>query len=263
MNRRGESSSLTTVESQSGAYGAISYPLYVWRDSTLVTVPLPTGWTATNPVKYRMYYYRQSGTRSLTTFYPNKTTDCYVFTIPHNLGSNLSEFANSYFSGIYATIFKFNDVSVRHADFTVPRYNQTTMSFNQAPHIIEDTSTYRTSSPSLRMSVLNANNSGRYYYKSGLPIRFPVESGTSYSISGYVRCTDSSITNGQCSVLVYDPDGTLKTTQAITTGAYNAWEQFSYTYAATATGFATLVWQAQIDAADSTQQWFLDDLVIS
>lgn len=132
---------------------------------------------------------------------------------------------------------------------------------SQSPVITTDSSTYQSTSPSLKASLntyLDAMWSNEA--KAIKNIKIPVTSGVSYTVTGYVRTDDSAYVNGDCVVSVFFNDTELDT-QSMTTACINAWEQFTLTFTASETGEAYLAWEMLF--ANGSKSIWLSDLSIS
>ena len=137
------------------------------------------------------------------------------------------------------------------------------------PNVFRDTITVRTTGPSLK-SLLTTRTAGYWQpsanaagisdvksssYKN---IKIPIVSGSTYTITGYIRSDyASSITGDVIMSVIYN--NTVLATQSMTSAMYNAWEQFTLSFTASATGEAYLVWEMYYPTAMS---YWLDDLVI-
>lgn len=107
----------------------------------------------------------------------------------------------------------------------------------------QDTSTFKTVSPSLRFNLATYNSS---LWISNHPTRkaraykntaIPCVSGTPITVSGWVRTSDASYVSGDFSVSLVDANGDDVATEFNPTSAFiNAWQQFSFTVTPTYTG---------------------------
>lgn len=115
--------------------------------------------------------------------------------------------------------------------------------FSQVFVASQDSTTYKTISPSLKLNQ-QIYNSG--YWISNHPTRkaraykntaIPCFAGTPITVSGWVRTSDTSYVSGDFSVSLVDANGDDVATEFNPTSAFiNAWEQFSFTVTPTYTG---------------------------
>lgn len=133
------------------------------------------------------------------------------------------------------------------------------------PVVTRDASTFRTSGPSLRALLTTLNSAYWFETADGLSpraiknIMIPVTSGTSYTITGYIRTNQAGYANGDCTVYAY-LQGVELDSQSMTTSCINSWEQFELTFTASKTGEAYLAWEMFYSAGNSS--YWLDDLEI-
>ena len=132
------------------------------------------------------------------------------------------------------------------------------------PIVTKDTTTIRTTGPSLR-SLLTTRNTTYWTHSSTLPrsiknITIPILDGNSYTITGYIRTDQAGYTNGDCIIGAYFENAELDS-QSMTTSCINNWEQFTLTFTATKTGEAYLAWEMYYSAGNSS--YWLDDLEIA
>lgn len=132
---------------------------------------------------------------------------------------------------------------------------------NTYPVVTTDATVYRTTGPSLKSYLASKNTA---YWgapsKATKTIKIPCTSGTSYTVTGYVRTDDAAYTNGDCRVGVYLNDAEV-TGQNMTTSCINAWEQFTLTFTATTTGEYVFTWSMYY--ANGAKSYWLDDLTIA
>lgn len=139
-----------------------------------------------------------------------------------------------------------------------------------APQVSYDATVYRSSAPSLQSYLatkttsywqVTVGSSGTVHkYKASKPIKIPVTSGVSYTVTGYIRTDDTSYVNGDCSVSIVIADADV-VSQNMTTACINAWEQFTLTFTSTITGEAHLCWNMFYE--NGAKSYWLDDLTIS
>lgn len=141
---------------------------------------------------------------------------------------------------------------------------QVTVGFNASPIVSLNNSVFRTAAPSLQTFVQTYDTQT---WSGTAPdnvcrkqIKVPVTSGTSYTITGYIRTDEAAFVNGDCGVYVYFNDTTLAS-QSLTTACINAWEQFTLTFTATITGEALFSWEMHFSSG--SKSFYLDDLTIS
>lgn len=132
---------------------------------------------------------------------------------------------------------------------------------NAYPIVTTDASVYRTAGPSLK-SYLATRTAVNWVApaKATKTIKIPCTSGTSYTVTGYIRTDDTAYTNGDCRVGIYLNDAEV-TGQNMTTACENAWEQFTLTFTATTTGEYVLAWSMYY--ANGAKSYWLDDLTIA
>jgi hypothetical protein len=90
-------------------------------------------------------------------------------------------------------------------------------------------------------------------------IKIPVVSGTTYTISGYIRTDQTTFTNGQCVVALSNGFSTINS-QSMTTACIGAWEQFSFSYTAPITQELLLAVRMQFSAG--AKAFWIDDITI-
>lgn len=129
------------------------------------------------------------------------------------------------------------------------------------PKVTTDSSVYNTTGPSLK-SLLTTRTAAAWTSTSKAikTIKIPCTSGTSYTVSGYIRTDDSAYVNGDCRVGIYLNDSEV-TGQNMTTSCINAWEQFTLTFTASTTGEYVLGWGMYY--ANGAKSYWLDDLTIA
>ena len=133
------------------------------------------------------------------------------------------------------------------------------------PKLTLDNSVVHSSGPSFKTDV----TSYQYSYwnpsytsrtnKSIKNIKIPCIAGQSYTVSGYVRNNMSTFANGDMRMSIV-LDDTEVVFQDMTTACYNAWEQFTLTFTAAATGEYLLTWEMHFPSNGSM---YLDDITIS
>lgn len=141
-------------------------------------------------------------------------------------------------------------------------YNSVITGSGYVPAVTTDASVYNTTSPSLKSNLVTRSSSiyPSPICKSRKPIKIPVTSGTSYTVTGYIRCDDTAYVNGDCKVSVFFNE-TVLDSQDMTTSCVNAWEQFTLTFTATQTGEALFAWDMYY--ANGGKSYWLSDLTIS
>lgn len=132
---------------------------------------------------------------------------------------------------------------------------------NTYPVVTTDATVYKTTGPSLK-SYLGTRTSANWGSpsKATKTIKIPCTSGTSYTVTGYIRTDDTAYTNGDCRVGIYLNDAEV-TGQDMTTACENAWEQFTLTFTATTTGEYVFTWSMYY--ANGAKSYWLDDLTIA
>lgn len=129
------------------------------------------------------------------------------------------------------------------------------------PNVENDTSVFRTASPSLRSTLTTrAVAYWTSYARSYKNIKIPVTQGQTYTVSGYIRTNQAAYALGDCRMSIVFNNAEV-VGQNMTTACINAWEQFSLNFTASQTGEAVLVWEMYYSAGASS--YWLDDLVIS
>lgn len=158
----------------------------------------------------------------------------------------------------FLVTFKNGDAPLEVLGTNSVTYNAATATY--CPVVTTDSSTYQSTSPSLKAYLGTFNLA--FFAPGSKPIKnikIPVTSGVSYTVTGYVRSNDSAFTNGDSVVSVLMNDVELDT-QSMTTSCINAWEQFTLTFTAPATGEAYLAWEVYI--VTGTKSIWLSDLTI-
>ena len=133
------------------------------------------------------------------------------------------------------------------------------------PKAALDASVFRTAGPSIKVFLptyssaqwTNAGVGGVFATKN---IRIPVVSGTTYTISGYIRTDQTGFLAGQCLVALTN-GFTVSNSQSMTTACINAWEQFSFSYTATSTQEIYLAVSMQFSAG--AKSFWIDDITIA
>lgn len=137
-----------------------------------------------------------------------------------------------------------------------------TVTAAELPNAYLDATVFRTTGPSIEVYLATYTTS---IWVSPLTsfgtklIRIPVVFGTTYTISGYIRTDDATFTDGQCIVSLTN-GFTTSNTQSMTTACINAWEQFSFTYAATITQEIYLAVSMQFSSG--AKSFWIDDITI-
>lgn len=144
--------------------------------------------------------------------------------------------------------------------------NSTNLAANTCPQVTRDTVVYRTTGPSLK-AYLPTRTSAIWKPSTVAPnakayknIKIPVTSGTSYTITGYVRTDDAAYLAGDCRISIVFNNAEL-VGQNMTTACINAWEQFTLTFTATQTCEMHFVWEMYY--SNGAKSYWLDDLTIS
>lgn len=130
------------------------------------------------------------------------------------------------------------------------------------PVVTLDTGVVKTSGPSL--SAYLATRQTYLWYnrvnKSRKTIKIPVVSGTSYTVTGWVRTNQTSYLTGDCRVCIVNTVAEI-VGQDMTTACINAWQQFTLTFTASKTEELQLVWEMYF--AEGNRSFWLDDLTIT
>lgn len=139
----------------------------------------------------------------------------------------------------------------------------TTAAVNTAfPTITNDATVYRTVGPSLECYL--ATRTASYWQgkreRAIKTIKIPCVSGTTYTVSGYIRTDDTAFLDGDCRVSIYLSDIELAG-QDMTTACENAWESFSLSFTASQTAEYTFTWAMYFESG--AKSYWLDDLVMS
>ncbi len=257
----GNSTNLTSFEYRSMfAAGGPSYRRLIHNSQELILPTLPTGFSATNNVNQYFYNIVSStgNSKRLTQSLNSPSRD--FIKIPDNI--DVTKFRTSTIRyAREAHNFIFNDRTVSFPELGGRLYRNDGSSVRYQPWVSEDTSMYKTDSPSLNMYL------DTFYFRfSGYDffhkIMFPVENNVSYTITGSVRTDRSSMSTGDCKILIGDTHGEVTTiSNSFTSSSYNGWENFSLSYTAEATGIATVVWDCKFNG--DNQNYWLDDLEIS
>ena len=132
---------------------------------------------------------------------------------------------------------------------------------NNYPIVTTDAIVYKTTGPSLKSYLQTFDSTfWKKSAKSIKTIKIPCVSGTSYTVSGYIRTDDTAYANNDCRIGIYLNNAEV-TGQNMTTSCINAWEQFTLTFTASTTGEYVLAWSMYY--ANGAKSYWLDDLTIS
>jgi len=143
------------------------------------------------------------------------------------------------------------------------------VSVTNAPQVNYDNTVYRTSAPSIKSYLATKTTSywqtatgagALQKYRASKPIKIPVTSGVSYTVTGYIKTDDTAYVDGDCFVSIVIADTDI-VSQNMTTACINAWEQFTLTFTSTITGEAHLCWNMFYE--NGAKSYWLDDLTIS
>lgn len=140
----------------------------------------------------------------------------------------------------------------------------TTVTPDTTPRASLDATVFRTAGPSIKIYLATYTStvwtyggvSGVFATKN---IRVPVVSGTTYTISGYIRTDQTTFANGQC-VVALTNGRSISNSQNMTTACINAWEQFSFSYTATITQEIYIAVSVQFSAG--AKSFWVDDVTI-
>ena len=134
------------------------------------------------------------------------------------------------------------------------------------PNVTTDVTVYKTTGPSLK-SYLATRSITYWRNLSGYPkpiavknIKIPVTTGTSYTVSGWIRTDDTAYLTGDCRMAIIH-NNTEFVSQDMTTACINAWEQFTLTFTAPQTCEMNLAWEMYY--SNGAKSYWLDDLTIS
>ncbi len=128
------------------------------------------------------------------------------------------------------------------------------------PVVTTDATVYRTAGPSIKAYLGSYSTPG--YWITGWStktIKIPVVSGTSYTVSGYVRTDQTTFVSGEAVVSIVNRYGVVAS-QSMTTACINAWEGFSLSFAASQTEELYLSFRMRFSAG--AKAFWLDDLTI-
>jgi len=137
-----------------------------------------------------------------------------------------------------------------------------TVTDNNFPQVTIDATVYRTTGPSLK-SYLATRDTAYWINQtvtSSKTIKIPCESGTSYTVSGYIQTNQTSYADGDCRVGIYFNDVEV-VGQNMTTACEGAWESFSLTFTATETAEYIFSWKMYY--AEGDKSFWLDELTIA
>jgi len=226
-------------------------------DIVMPPVVVPNGWTAPT-TNYQLNYPSSTTASSIFTQsrLVKKPTVCTILA-PGNVGS--TGLPVSGLSQNLLITYKNGDNPIEILGLDSNRL--AAFSNDRCPVVTLDTTTYQSTSPSLRAKLTTYENTA--WSNVGKPIKnikIPVTDGTSYTVTGYIRSDDTSYVNGDCEVSVLF-DGVELDSQSMTTSCINAWEQFSLTFTATETGEAYLSWVMKF--VNGNKSMWLSDLTIS
>lgn len=221
------------------------------------TTSIPTI-TNNSSVTFTQPFFLQTATTTLLNCNTSILPQQYIWDMP---------FPSAYLEPYSATASANQLITYR--DGSAPKeylgiYPSSQPASNQAslfPQVTTDASVYKTTGPSIN-SNLNTRLTSYWLSKSrGVKvIKVPCTSGTSYTITGYIRCDDTAYVNGDCSVHMYLRD-TEVDSQNMTTACINAWEQFTLTFTATETAEYQFAWKMYY--ANGAKSYWLDDLTIA
>lgn len=157
-------------------------------------------------------------------------------------------------------LFKYLDGSNPEELLTIQTpSNASQIAMSNFPVVSLDATMYVTSGPSFKAYL--ATYTASYWLGScSKSIKIPVTSGTSYTISGYIRTDQSTYANGDCRATIQGPSTEI-TGQDMTTACINAWEQFTLTFTATFTGEVNFTWIMKF--SQGAKSIWLDNLTIA
>lgn len=236
----------------------VSYVYYVNASAYGPTTYFPTinisnGWTYTSSIY------------NTTTIVPlnnssSGTPEIFKIVYPVN---NITPYYPSGYTYNNNVLVTFKDGSAPFEILSAFGTNYFTSTTNQnLPKVTTDATVYRTTGPSLK-SYLESRVTTIWVStqaKATKTIKIPCTSGTSYTVSGYIRTDDTAYTNDDCRMGIF-LNGVEVTGQNMTTSCINAWEQFTLTFTASTTGEYVLGWKMYY--ANGAKSYWLDDLVIS
>lgn len=135
---------------------------------------------------------------------------------------------------------------------------------NQFPILTKDASVFRTAGPSLKANLATRTaawwTSGTVNVGEAIKnIKIPCVSGTSYTVTGYIRNNITGFANGDVRMSIVLRDTEI-VGQNMTTASNGAWEQFTLTFTASETAEYVLCWEMYYAAAGSI---WLDDLAVA
>jgi len=133
----------------------------------------------------------------------------------------------------------------------------------RSPVVSLDSTVYNTVGPSLK-AYLSTYDASLWEYggssKVSKTIKIPVVSGTSYTVTGYIKTDQSTYLTGDCRATIQNSSGEL-VGQNMTTACINTWEQFTLTFTATATEELNFAWIMRF--SEGAKSYWLDNLTIS
>lgn len=133
----------------------------------------------------------------------------------------------------------------------------------RSPVVSLDATVYNTVGPSLK-AYLDTYDASLWEYgglsRVSKTIKIPVVSGTSYTVTGYIKTDQSTYLTGDCRATIQNSSGEV-VGQNMTTACINAWEQFTLTFTATATEELNFAWIMRF--SEGAKSYWLDNLTIS
>jgi hypothetical protein len=209
---------------------------YFWRDRNVAVVNGVYSQSSVVPTYNEYFHFVDSFFAISPTGSPNPFTGS-IFRSDYQRGGNLMIF-NPQFSGTVNTRTTLNKGNPYMQGIQVIKENGVTGSnviYTNSGNISNDTSIFRTSSPSVRLTPAAASSN-----LSSQTVRIPVLAGESCTVSVWVRgsaVSDGSAFNGSSIDLLYrfnSVSGNLQDTVAatLTTPTLGTWQQLSYTASA-------------------------------
>lgn len=277
--------SITAMTGQAGSYTInISGTAYINKRATTLT-SVARGFGFSSAPLY-------SNINSIST--PSVIMSGVTFSLPDNIGSQLFTVQTTVRSAPLNLprqfyVYAGNDTSgaepnwnltptnllVTHANGSAPYEllgipyaaipSTTNLPGNNFPKVTLDAAVYRTAGPSIKVYLASYTST---YWTPTQPsigkmstknIKIPVVSGTTYTISGYIRTNQTTFQNGHCIVALTD-GFTTTNSQSMTTACINAWEQFTMTYTATKTQEINLAISMKFSAG--AKAFWIDDITI-
>lgn len=243
-NRR--ASTVTTVGSNAVFVAASQMDTYV------PTATKPSSWS------FPTTLYSVSASANQTSFTPlfkNKIRSLVIST-----PTTISDASIVLFQGVHNVLILPRD-NTDPAEILVGFGNTPSQQATTAfPKVTTDASTYNTTAPSLKCLLTTYVATQFNNVKPAKTIKIPVTASTSYTVTGYIRSNDTAYANGDC-VMSIMKDGTIITSQSMTTACINAWEQFTLTFTPSVTGEVDLVWETGF--ANGNKSIWLSDLTIT